>query len=509
MKKVVSLSLVLVLIVCLVPTMIKGAKAGQYDYSLKFDAQGGHIGSVNGPGTKTVSLPPSSYSAGLECSANRNIAYRTGYAFLGWFDANGKQYQSGVTGSPAIVYAHWRKLSTSNQYVTCNDAPDVVHEQKVNEPCDIWYRDYIEVGSMNSFSVGGWAIHDRGVESYSYKICDADNKNTYCTGKLNANNGEPAIKGVSEVTGIARETWEKNARYSGTVNIKGLDLGKYIVHVYGSTTDGQSFEVCKVHFSIVKKHQYIWKHLEYRYEENGQVVNQEDVCVCKTCNRSGYNEYLQSTGMHWVACSGSNENGLYNRVITGHNKSAVYNGKSGDQTGTEWAMKEFYYDHDGKILYAVLRYNGGNETLNRQVRLTLAKLSIDAALNNKIGYTQNSSGRDSYRMRLLKYNCSPSLIVDVCDQDCSGGICANIKAAGYILGIDELKNHTATATSNMEKNLVGTKKAGFIVLKGENLPDKDMLLPGDILLYSNGETRHAAVNVTAGLTVQDRDKWKE
>ena len=114
MKRIVSLGIVLAMIICLLPVMSKDVKAGQYDYSLKFFANGGHIGSATGPETKTVSLPQSAYAAGLECSATRNVAYREGYTFVGWFDASGKQYKSGVCGSPSIVFAHWKKNPEPN-----------------------------------------------------------------------------------------------------------------------------------------------------------------------------------------------------------------------------------------------------------------------------------------------------------------------------------------------------------------------------------------------------------
>lgn len=66
-------------------------------------------------------------------------------------------------------------------------------------------------------------------------------------------------------------------------------------------------------------------------------------------------------------------------------------------------------------------------------------------------------------------------------------------AAGYLLGIKALKEHTGTYTGNMRSALT---RAGFKALTDSKyLTSGDYLLPGDILLNDN---HHTATNVTIG-----------
>ena len=112
-KKIVSLVVALAMIVCLAPGVAGVAKAGQYDYPLTFDAQGGTIDST-GKTKLTVSLSQSNYVAGGECA--KHTAYKSGYIFLGWYTAKnsgtfvGKNY----VGAPSTVYAHYAKITASS-----------------------------------------------------------------------------------------------------------------------------------------------------------------------------------------------------------------------------------------------------------------------------------------------------------------------------------------------------------------------------------------------------------
>ena len=95
----------------------------------------------------------------------------------------------------------------------------------------------------------------------------------------------------------------------------------------------------------------------------------------------------------------------------------------------------------------------------------------------------------------------PSKINVNCEADCSAGVCANVTAAGYLLGIKALQNHTGTYTGNMRSALT---KAGFQLLTDSKyLTSGDYLLPGDILL---NDGHHTATNVTVGKKV--KDQWK-
>lgn len=106
-----------------------------------------------------------------------------------------------------------------------------------------------------------------------------------------------------------------------------------------------------------------------------------------------------------------------------------------------------------------------------------------------------------YLKQLKAVGWEPSRITVACEADCSAGVCANITAAGYLLGIDALKNHTGTYTGNMRSAL---RKAGFQVLTDSKyLTGGDYLLPGNILLY---DSHHTATNVTIGKKV--KGDWK-
>lgn len=168
---------------------------------------------------------------------------------------------------------------------------------------------------------------------------------------------------------------------------------------------------------------------------------------------------------------------------SGHDERGKYSGGvSGDQTGGEWALINWY----SRPWNFVLRHP------NAQVREMLAQLSEEAARNNNVGYDQDQ--RTTYWTQLAKVGYRPSKIAVKCESDCSAGVAANVKATGYLLGIDALKNVSKDCyTGNLRAAL---KKAGFQVLtESKYLTSDKYLLRGDILLY---EYHHTAVNVTNG-----------
>ena len=167
---------------------------------------------------------------------------------------------------------------------------------------------------------------------------------------------------------------------------------------------------------------------------------------------------------------------------SGHDESGKYSGgKAGDQTGTEWALIPWY----NRPWKCVLRHP------DAKVRAKLAELGIKAAKNDLVGYDQGQRG--TYWEHLKASNFDPSQITIACEGDCSAGVIANIKAAGYLLGIDALKNINATYTGNLRS---GAKAAGFQVLtESKYLTGPDYLLAGDILL---NDSHHTATNVQDG-----------
>ena len=184
-------------------------------------------------------------------------------------------------------------------------------------------------------------------------------------------------------------------------------------------------------------------------------------------------KYINSTSTHYISNSGSDENGSYS------------GGQAGDQTGKEWQMRSWY----NRPWSCVLRYP------DQKVALKIAQLAIDAALNDKVGYDQSQNR--TYLSQLKAVGWEPSKITVACEADCSAGVCANVTAAGHLLGIQALQNHTGTYTGNMRSALT---KAGFQLLTDSKyLTGGDYLLPGDILL---NDGHHTATNVTIGTKVK-------
>lgn len=184
-----------------------------------------------------------------------------------------------------------------------------------------------------------------------------------------------------------------------------------------------------------------------------------------------YKKYILSTGTHYIANSGGDERGK----TTG--------GKAGDQK-SEWVLKKWYnrpWNH-------ILRYP------DIKVGILIAQLSIQAALNQNIGYDQNQ--RTTYWTQLKKVGYIPSKIKTPCEQDCSAGVSSNVKAAGALLGIKKLYDIPICSSRNM---LAQFTKAGFKDLTASKYrTGGSYLLPGDILLYTS---HHAAANVTNGKLV--------
>ena len=187
-----------------------------------------------------------------------------------------------------------------------------------------------------------------------------------------------------------------------------------------------------------------------------------------------YDKYINSAGTHYISNSGSDENKQYK------------GGQAGDQTGHEWELKAWY----NRPWSCVLRHP------KQVVAETIAKLSIAAALNDKIGYDQNQRG--TYWTQLQKVNYDPSAIKTACEEDCTAGVSANVKAAGWLCGIKELQNLPLCTSRNMRAKFTA---AGFAALTDSKyLKGTSYLLPGDILLYEN---HHAAANVTLGAKMKD------
>lgn len=186
-----------------------------------------------------------------------------------------------------------------------------------------------------------------------------------------------------------------------------------------------------------------------------------------------YGKYLYSTGTHYISNSGKDEHNAYR------------GGAAGDQTGREWELRKWY----SRPWTVVLRYP------DQAVALKIAELGIAAALNDKIGYDQGQ--RATYWKQLKAAGYDPSRIAAACEDDCTAGVSANVRAAGHLFGIQALQGVPLCSSRNMRAEFT---KAGFTALAASKyLKSAKCLLPGDILLCEN---HHAATNVTLGASVK-------
>ena len=167
----------------------------------------------------------------------------------------------------------------------------------------------------------------------------------------------------------------------------------------------------------------------------------------------------------------------------GHDERNRYSGgQAGDQSKTEWYIRPWWNDSWN----VVLRHP------DAKTRNLIADMAIKAAQNNLVGYDQNE--RLTFWNHLKASNYDPAQITIKCEADCSSGVAAIVKGAGYRLGNTAMQNVNASITTWNEKNAL--KAAGFQVLTNSKYLTSDAyLLAGDILL---NESRYTAINVTNG-----------
>lgn len=179
----------------------------------------------------------------------------------------------------------------------------------------------------------------------------------------------------------------------------------------------------------------------------------------------------------------------------GHDERGKYTGgQAGDQTGQEWAVIPWY----NRPWNVVLRHH------DWKVREKIAELAKKAAENNHIGYDQGD--RYTFWEDLKAVGYDPSKITRYCETDCSAGVAAIVKAVGYLLNVESLKNVSIYCyTGNLKAAL---KKAGFEVLNDQKYLTSDKyLLPGDVLLY---EGHHTAINLDIGKEIiYLSDHWEK
>lgn len=106
----------------------------------------------------------------------------------------------------------------------------------------------------------------------------------------------------------------------------------------------------------------------------------------------------------------------------GHDERGKYSGgKAGDQTGTEWQVINWH----NRPWKCVLRHP------DAATRKLIAQMAKAAAVNNMVGYCQ--SHRGTFWTNLADSNFDPAQITVPCEADCSSGVAAIVKGAGYRL----------------------------------------------------------------------------
>lgn len=167
----------------------------------------------------------------------------------------------------------------------------------------------------------------------------------------------------------------------------------------------------------------------------------------------------------------------------GHDERGKYSGgAAGDQTGTEYQVRNWY----NRPWLCVLRHP------DAKVGQKLATNAENAANNNYIGYDQGQ--RSTYYAELKAANWKPEKIKKKCEGDCSSTTAANVIATGHQLADEKLqKVNPNCTTTNLRAAL---KAAGFEVLTDSKyLTSDEYLLPGDVLL---NDGHHVAINLTKG-----------
>lgn len=167
----------------------------------------------------------------------------------------------------------------------------------------------------------------------------------------------------------------------------------------------------------------------------------------------------------------------------GHDERWAYSGgAAGDNNGTEWQVMRWYdYPWDTMIRYP-----------SPEVRHWMGEQARRAALNDCIGYDQGQRG--TFWTNLADSDYDAAQITIRCEADCSSGVLAICKAAGYHFGIKALMdiNHWGTTWGMIDI----LKKAGFEINREAKCLRSDAYLDnGDIMLRVDS---HTAFNITRG-----------
>lgn len=163
---------------------------------------------------------------------------------------------------------------------------------------------------------------------------------------------------------------------------------------------------------------------------------------------------------YWVSNCSKNEHGW------------AHGGEAGDQTRVEYYIRPWYsYDQDKTARHP-----------DEAVRYLIAKMAVQAADNDRIGYDQGD--RLSMWAQLQRAGYDPSRITVPCEADCSSSTAAIVKAVGHVLGDAKLERVPDYMTTWTEEAFL--KTAGFEILYGHRGPED--LVPGDIQFNTDRHT---------------------
>lgn len=178
---------------------------------------------------------------------------------------------------------------------------------------------------------------------------------------------------------------------------------------------------------------------------------------------------------------------------SGDERGKLRGGKAGDQTGREWRRRGWY----NRPWTCIIRFEDPG------VAEWIARLAEQGCLNDLIGYSQ--SDRMSFWIELKKAGYQPKNIKVACNTDCSASTLAIVKAVGYLLDIQALKDVDASGYSGNARSIL--KKAGAKILTAEKYLTSDKYLKrGDILLLVK---HHMAINLTDGSMVEKKQSAEE
>ncbi len=155
----------------------------------------------------------------------------------------------------------------------------------------------------------------------------------------------------------------------------------------------------------------------------------------------------------------------------GHDENGNYrNGTAGDQSGTEWYVKDS----------AKSSWNSFYRANNASARALIAEYARKAADNDLIGYDQNE--RLTFWEHLKASDYDPAGITIACEADCSSGVAAIVKAVGIKLGLNDLAGVDVSMTTYNEHEQLTNHGFAFI-----SCASGEQTVAGDIMLR-NGHT---------------------